>query len=256
MLRTPAWPALTLALSLAACGGGGGSSSSSTSAAATAAPAVSGRVPGAPPGTVVHLVAPEAAAPDEGLLGHAAAIVATVDVDDAGAFSWPVEADLPAPSEALVSAPGRALLRAPLAALRGQEVALAPEAVIEARATDPAGAPEVDAVAMILDATGAPVPVPPDGLGTDRDGRLRVTRLPAGDYTLLVGSADARRHALARVAVGAGERAALDLRLAEDPDLERRYIEAALGRAGAAALLEGSALEDAHGHEDGEEVAQ
>ncbi len=254
MLRCPAWPLLPLLLSLAACGGGG-ASSSSTSAAATAATTITGRVPGAPPGTVVHLVAPEAAAPDEGLLGHAAAIVATVDVTDDGGFAWPAEADLPAPREALVSAPGRALLRAPLGAFQGQEVALAPEAVVEARVLDPQGAPEVDAVAVLLDASGAPVPVPPDGLATGRDGALRVTRLAAGEYTLLVGSADARRHALARVLVATGERAALDLRLADDADLARRYVEVALGRAAAAALLEGGHA-DPGAHATAEEVVR
>lgn len=241
MHRSPARSGLVLfaLLALPACGGGG---ASSTSAAATAAApaAIVGRVPEAPPGTVVHLVAPEALAPEEGLLGHAAAIVATVDAGPDGAFSWAIDAALPIPTEAVVSAPGRALLRVALADLDAQVVALAPEAVIEARALDPAGAPEVEAVAMVLDAAGAPVPVPPEGLGTGRDGLLRVTRLPAGEYTLLVGSVDARRHAAVRVVVGAGERVALEVRLVEDPDLARRYVETALGHADAAALLEGA----------------
>lgn len=68
-----------LVVSLTACGGDGSSSRASASAAVTAA-TVTGHVPGAPAGSVVHLVAPEAAAADEGLLGHAAAIVATVEV--------------------------------------------------------------------------------------------------------------------------------------------------------------------------------
>lgn len=244
MLRIPAWPVLALVSSLAACGGGGGSSSVSGEAASGVtgvAPLLTGVVPGAPAGTVVHLLAPGAALPEEGLLGHGAAIVGTVDVDAHGAFAWPLEADLPAPSEALVSAPGRALLRAPLAALRGAPAPLAAEGVIEVWLTGQDGAAEVDAVALVLDAAGAPVPVPPEGLGSGADGRLSVTRLPAGDYTLLVGSVDAGRHGLAQVAVAAGQRVTLDLRLVEEPDLARRYLEAALGRAAAAALLDGAA---------------
>ncbi|MBX3469409.1 MAG: hypothetical protein KF878_21250 [Planctomycetes bacterium] len=226
MPRTRAWLALALVPSLAACGGGGGSPAQVAPGSAAAAPVITGRLAGAPAGAVVHLVAPEAVVPGGGLLGHAAAIVGTVDLEPDGSFVWVVEPDLPRPTELIVSAPGHALARA---ALGVEALDLAPEAVVEVRALAPGGGPEVDAVALVLDAGGAPVPVPPDGLGAGSDGLLRAARLPAGAHTLLIESADGRRHAAVDVRLVAGERVALEVRLGEDPDAEQRFREALLG---------------------------
>lgn len=219
-----------LALALAACGdgAGGGARVAPALTPATLAPAITGRVPDAPAGTVVHLLAPEAVAPDAGLLAHAAAIVDTLDVGPGGELVLPHDA--PAPTDVLVSAPGRALLRAPFAALAAGDVALEAEAVIAVRLAGPDGAPEVDAVAIVLDREGAPVPVPPELLASGIDGELRATRLPGGDYTLVIGSADGLRHAVAQVTVAAGGLAFHALTLVEDHDAARRFLEVIAGR--------------------------
>lgn len=225
-----------LVLSLAACGGGSGSAQQRSTA-------VAGVLPGAPAGTVVHLLAPEAAVVDDGLLGHSAAIIATLDVEADGAFGMVVAPDLPAPSDALVSAPGHALLRAPLAAFASEAApALVAEAVVEAAVVTPDGLPERDAIALVFDVAGVPVPVPPDALATGEDGVLRATRLPAGLYTLFIGSADSQRYATTRVSVVAGQRTHVVVTLMIDPLAERSFLEAALGRRRAAALLEGAPL--------------
>jgi hypothetical protein len=216
-------------LALIAAGCGDGSSGGAARVAPALSPAIAGRVPGAPEGTVVHLLAPGEVAADAGLLAHAEAIVDTLDVGADGGFALEPGAAAPASLEVLVSAPGRALLRVPFAALAGGEVALEPEAVISLRLARADGAPEVDAVAVVLGRDGAPLPLPPETLASGIDGELRATRLPGGDYTLVVGSADGRRHAMIDVSVPGGARAFQAVTLTEDPEAERRFLDVVIG---------------------------
>lgn len=219
-----------LALALAACGDGSGGGRAGVAPALL--PAITGRIPDAPAGTVVHLLAPGEVAPDAGLLAHAESIVATLDVDSDGVLA--LEPGAAAPKDVLVSASGRALLRVPFAALASGDLALEPEAVISLRLTRADGAPEVDAMAVVLDRDGAPVPVPPETLASGIDGELRATRLPEGDYTLVVGSADGQRHAMVDVSVPGGAHAFQAVTLTEDPEAERRFLDVILGSEAAA----------------------
>lgn len=222
-----------LALALAGCGGGAGGAAARV--AAPLSPAITARIPGAPAGTLVHVLAPGEVAAGAGLLAHAEAIVDTLDVGSDGVFA--LETGAAAPEEILVSAPGRALLRTPFAALTSGEVALEPEAVISLRLARADGAPEVDAMAVVLGRDGAPVPVPPETLASGIDGELRATRLSGGDYTLVVGSADGRRHAIVDVSVSGGARAFQAVTLTEDPEAERRFLDVVLGRDAAGGIV-------------------
>ena len=61
------------------------------------------------------------------------------------------------------------------------------------------------------------------------DGELRATRLPGGDYTLVIGSAEGARHAVLHVTIPAGALASHTLTLAEDHDAARRFLEVVAG---------------------------
>lgn len=221
---------LFVLLALIAAGCGDGSSGGASRAAAPLSLALTGRIVDAPAGTVVHLLAAGEVAPDAGLLAHAAGIVDTLDVGPLGDFEVALEPGAAAPAQVLVSAPGRALLRAPFEALATGNVALAPEAVIVVRVVSDDGAPEVDAMAIVLDQDGRPVPIPPETLASGVDGELRATRLPEGDYTLGIGSADGKRHALLSVSLPAGAVASHTVTLTEEPEAARRWVEVIAGR--------------------------
>lgn len=229
---------LAIVLLLAGCDSSdsdsGSSSSSSAPAQAVAASSAAqvtsaaGRVTEAPAGTVVHLVEPTPTA--RTLLEQAQTIVASVEVDAEGRFA----VSETTAREVLVSAPGRALTRAPLVGGRlASDLVLAPEAIC----TVTVGAAEEDAMGLVLDDTDRVVAAPPSELVADATGTLRATRLPAGRYRLIVGSADGQRFASAAFSITTGGRKRLSLTLTPNPEEQVRFLRA-VGHPEAGSFLE------------------
>lgn len=251
---------LCLALTLTACEGGSRSpapqSAQSTESAQSAAPVErasepalessaalpGGRreatLPGAPAGTQVFLVRPDAGARD--LRALADTILDVSEPDARGAYSFPEAPDLGAASaaqealEVLVSAEGQALVRAPW---RGPEtrVTLSPEARVEV-VVRAAGGPAELAFALVLDAEGIPLPVPVAPCVSDAGGALVVTRLPAGRCELLIASPDAEQMARLELDLAGGQTYRREVTLEEDDALTRRFLVIAGGPQVASAI--------------------
>jgi hypothetical protein len=221
------------ALLLVACGSSSSSSFSSSSSpkagAAAAASSVSsgsstapvgsevlGRVLNAPAETLVHLVQPNAGA--RTLLDQAETILASTETNEQGRFRFSLSPNA-APLEVLVSAPGRALLRADLGT---GDLTLSPEAVC----TVTLDASEEDAMGLVLADDGRLLAVPPAELVANASGVLNATRLPAGRYQLVVGSADGQRFASEAFVVAEGARVALNLTLAPNRDDQLLFLRA------------------------------
>jgi hypothetical protein len=181
--------------------------------------AISGEVAGAPRGTLVCLVRPDAGARD--LLALADTVVDAASVDEAGRYRLLAVGDAPRGYELLISAPGKALTRAPLAG----SVRLEPEARVDVQlAARASGESEDLAMALVLDDKGRVLPLPAGDLVSDAGGRLSVARLPAGSYELLVASPDLTRCARLEVSVSAGEQQSVELSLEENFKLAQRFL--------------------------------
>jgi hypothetical protein len=151
-------------------------------------------------------------------------VIDLAEVDAEGGFTLSAPEGRVA-KRVLVSAPGCGLLS--VSPAETGSLRLAPEAVVACRVLDAQGRPAEDAMALVLDPNGAPIPVPPIELVSGPDGVLKATRLAAGDYEILISAVDAERFALARVHVDAGQTVSREVRLEDDPDLRRRFMRAA-----------------------------
>jgi hypothetical protein len=235
-MQTHSVAALAL-ITLCGCTGDSSSSSSSRRAttstqAAVSTPAqpaaagatdVRGTVRSAPAETTVLLLG-AAERPDLLALGDAVLDLQGVDSD--GAFLLHAPAGRTA-REVVVSAPGQALLRASLP-LTGPLV-LDPEARVACRVVGQNQDALEGAFALVLDAAGVPMPLPPVELVSTPSGVLTVTGLPAGTFELLVAAADGDRYGSLVVDVTRGQHISKDLELAVAPELERRFLKIAAG---------------------------
>jgi hypothetical protein len=224
-------PLLLLVFLLSGCGGG---SSPSDSTAASAQPGVSepdaveGRVVGDLAGEgAVFLLRADGEARD--LAGLAETVLAIADLDPDGRFRLPTPPPSAGACEILVLTPGRALTRTLLAP--GLVLDPEPEARLVLRLVDPDGRPEADALALVLDATGRPLPLPAHELVSHPDGSVAVGYLPAGPLVVLVDSGDSERQARLEVNLEAGQRRHIELVLRRDPALQRDYLRAVGGSA-------------------------
>ncbi len=218
--------ALSLTIALGGCDGGGNSAALPVPAQAAAGSraavlpqaSVGGRAIGAGEGALAFLLADDSHARDLDTL--AGAVVDLVEVSQDGVFAFAPGAR---GAWVVVSAPGKALARE--SATSDLEVDLRPEARITVEVGEPY------ACCLVLDARGAPLPLPAEKLVSTADGVLTATRLPTGRYTLLVQSADGTRYATREVTVAEGESRSLRLDLAVDSEGARRFLGAVGGSA-------------------------
>lgn len=224
-----------VALSLWGCGGESGAGANASTAAPAAAAEVAGLVREAPAGSAVVLLA-DAAGPD--LLSQSASFLDARELGPDGAFRMPRP---PAATRLLVLAPGRAIHTAPLPA-PGDDWVLdpPPESTWTVHVRDDGGQPAEDALLLVLDAQGAPLPLPAHTLVADQTGRLVAHGLPAGRYTGLIQSGDARLHARVALTVGTAENAETRVTLLPDDALARQWLLTCGGDAAELARMLGS----------------
>lgn len=188
--------------------------------------AIRGRIDGAPAETDLHLVLRDAAGD---LAAQGAAVVTAGRPDPVtGAFDLPARTH--APLDLVVSAPGFGLARVGRADAPAV-VALRQEAKLVCRLTGSGERLEQDALALVQDSAGRTLPIPVLEARSDALGKLVLTRLPAGRLTILVESADSQSHAVATVAVSAGQTLPIELSLTADPAARRRFLQAVGGDA-------------------------
>lgn len=215
------WVALVL-IGAAGCDGTGSSTAPSAASPAIveSTSGVRGQVVDAESGWA-YLIASDAQATT--LPALAATVRDTTALTRDGRFAFAAAGDA---DQIMLSVPGRALTPVRLADDLGG-VRLAPEAVVTCRVVDDEGAPQEDALALVLDEAGRVLPLPPADLVSRADGRLVAKRLPAGRFTLLIASGDDRRHAVTQVVVGEGAAVALEATVRVDDRARLRYLRVA-----------------------------
>lgn len=222
-MRSAPHLALLLTLAVTGCTEDDSTSPRGTSTAAPIRPAraqsISGRLRGDSEGAVVFLVKNDPQARDLHTL--AGTLLCSVEAAPDGGFRFEGrEGD-----GVLVLAPGKAIARAPIEGDQPLEIDLIPEARLTVQVGEPYAA------ALVLDARGVPLPLPAAELVSHADGTLRATRVPEGQFTVIVQSADGERHALHTVSLSASEERSVVLNLVQDPEVGRRFLLAAGGPA-------------------------
>jgi hypothetical protein len=222
-MRSAPHLALLLALAVTGCTEDGATSARKASGAAPiqSAPvhSISGRLLEAPEGAVVFLVKTDPQARD--LYALAGTLLSSVEADPDGGFCFESQEG----DGVLVLAPGKAIARAAIKGDQPLDIALTPEARLIVQVGEPYAA------ALVLDAQGVPLPLPAAELVSHADGTLRATRVPAGQFTVIVQSADGERHGSRAIALSASDERSITLPLVQDAELGRRFLLAAGGAA-------------------------
>jgi len=212
------------------CDQGSSSAVSSTAAPGATAPAIRGRLVDAPPDAEVFLLRPS---PARDLYALADTVLDLSSIDTSGRFTLATPTE-PGPWVLVVSAPGRALLHREVTADDTEMLlALTPEATCSLVLIDEQGSPESLACALVLDAAGSPLPLPALDMVSLPDGTLSTRRLPAGDYEVLIESADGERHARLELHLAAAEQRIATVQLGTNPQLAQRFLLAVGGPAAA-----------------------